>query len=148
MSDEDGDGDTIRWRLHLRASPEEVYWMIATAEGRQRFWAESARDVRGRVLFEFPNGANLHAEVLAFERPKRYALRYFEGSSVEFRLDPDGDGGTLLTLTESGISGDSAAHNRPGWVSVLMSLKAAVDHGVDLRNHDPRYTWDEAFVDN
>jgi len=35
-----------------------------------------------------------------------------------------------------------------GWVSVLMALKAAVDHGVDLRNHDPQRTWDQGYADN
>lgn len=31
----------------------------------------------------------------------------------------------------------------PVGLSVLMALRAAVDHGIDLRNHDPRYSWDE-----
>jgi hypothetical protein len=35
-----------------------------------------------------------------------------------------------------------------GWVSVLLALKAAVDFGVDLRNHDPERTWSTGFVDN
>jgi hypothetical protein len=36
----------------------------------------------------------------------------------------------------------------PGWVSVLMALKAYVDHGVDLRNHDAARTWDQGYCDN
>ena len=35
-----------------------------------------------------------------------------------------------------------------GWGSVLMALKAAVDHAVDLRNHDPERTWDQGYFDN
>jgi hypothetical protein len=30
---------------------------------------------------------------------------------------------------------------------VLLALKAAVDHGIDLRNHDPRRTWDRGYAD-
>lgn len=35
-----------------------------------------------------------------------------------------------------------------GWVSVLMAMKAAVDHGVDLRNHDESRTWGDGYADN
>ena len=35
-----------------------------------------------------------------------------------------------------------------GWVSVLMAMKAAVDHGVDLRNHDPARSWSDGYADN
>jgi hypothetical protein len=35
-----------------------------------------------------------------------------------------------------------------GWVSGLLALKAAVDFGVDLRNHDPQRTWDAGFAEN
>lgn len=34
----------------------------------------------------------------------------------------------------------------PGWVSLLMSMKAAVDFGVDLRNHDPERAWEQGFA--
>ena len=36
----------------------------------------------------------------------------------------------------------------PGWLNVLFPLKAAVDFGIDLRNHDPRRTWDQRYVDH
>jgi len=32
----------IRWRLHLKSPPHIVYPIVATDEGRARFWAESA----------------------------------------------------------------------------------------------------------
>ena len=35
-----------------------------------------------------------------------------------------------------------------GWVKVLMSPKAAVDFGVDLRNHDLDRTWDDGFLND
>jgi hypothetical protein len=35
-----------------------------------------------------------------------------------------------------------------GWVSVLLALKAAADHGVDLRNHDAARTWSQGYCDN
>lgn len=148
MSASAQDSGVVVWRVRLKSPPEAVFRLLSTAEGRQAFWAESALEVRGRVLFEFPSGASLDAEVLASEPPDRFALRYFGGSRVEFRLASDGARGTLVTLHESGLSASGLAENLPGWVSVLLNLKAVADHGVDLRNHDPRYTWDEGFVDN
>jgi hypothetical protein len=35
-----------------------------------------------------------------------------------------------------------------GWVSVLLALKAAVDFGVDLRNHDPQRSWEHGYAEN
>lgn len=35
-----------------------------------------------------------------------------------------------------------------GWVSVLMAMKAAVDFGIDLRNHDSDMAWAQGFADN
>jgi hypothetical protein len=32
--------------------------------------------------------------------------------------------------------------------SVLLALKAAVDFGVELRNHDLNRTWDQGYGDN
>jgi hypothetical protein len=29
-----------------------------------------------------------------------------------------------------------------------MAMKAAVDHGVDLRNHDPSRSWVTGYADN
>jgi hypothetical protein len=66
---------------------------------------------------------------------------------VEFDLTPDGRGGTDLSLTESGVSEMEVMENLPGWVRVLMSLKAAVDFGVDLRNREPERQWEQGYVD-
>ena len=57
-------------------------------------------------------------------------------------------GGTDLLLTETGTPPAERAESLAGWVSVLMALKAAVDHGVDLRNHDARRSWAQGYVEN
>ncbi len=36
----------------------------------------------------------------------------------------------------------------PGWISVLLALKAAADFSIDIRNHDARRTWDQGYCDN
>jgi uncharacterized protein YndB with AHSA1/START domain len=143
----DADGRTIRWKVHLRAPPNRVHQILATAEGRERFWAATAAERDGTIVFRFANGQVVGSRILESAPPRRFALTYFGGSLVEFDLAPDGRGGTDLSLTESGVSEMEVMENLPGWVSVLMSLKAAVDFGVDLRNRDPERQWAQGYVD-
>ncbi len=35
-----------------------------------------------------------------------------------------------------------------GWVSVLMAHKAAVNFGVDLRNHNDARAWEQGYANN
>ena len=135
--------DPARWRLHLAAPPHSVHALLATSDGRARFWAESAVERSGVIAFRFPNGEAHEAGILASEAPALFELDYF-GAAARFELADDGAGGTDLTLEHS----DEHPDTRPGWVSVLLALKAAADFGVDLRNHDPARSWDQGFVDN
>lgn len=138
----------IEWRLHLAVPPSKVYAMLATDEGRARFWAESAVETDGAIDFRFPNGLTWRGKVIENTPPRRFAVEYFGGSVATFELNEDGANGTDLTLTDAGVSEDDKTEVIAGWVSVLMALKAAVEFSIDLRNHDPRRTWDRGFVEN
>jgi uncharacterized protein YndB with AHSA1/START domain len=138
----------IKWRLHLTSPPSAVYDMLATNEGRSRFWAESAVEADGKIHFKFPNGQSWSGRLIEQVAPQRFAIEYISGSVATFELSDDGRGGTDLTLTDEGIAVIDRAEVLAGWVSVLLALKAAVDFGVDLRNHDVERTWDADFVDN
>jgi uncharacterized protein YndB with AHSA1/START domain len=138
----------VEWRLHLAASPEAVYDALATASGRAAFWAESAEETDGVVTFMFPNDVTWSGRVVQADRPSTYAVEYFGGSVARFILEPDGAGGTDLALRDEGVADADLDETRAGWVSVLLNLKACVDHGVDLRNHDRTRTWDQGFAEN
>jgi hypothetical protein len=142
------DRTRVSWRVHLCAAPSTVYELIATSSGRTRFWAESAEEHDGVIEFRFSSGAIWRGRVLEQVPPRRYAVEYFGGSRVQFDFAGDNAGGTDLVLTESGILPGEWAESHAGWVSVLLTLKAAVDFGVDLRNHDPARSWDTGYVDN
>jgi hypothetical protein len=124
-----------------------VYQVLGTPEGRRRFWAESAEEQEGAIEFIFADGTMLRSRILAADPPGEYRLTYFNESVVTFLLMDDEAGGTDLVLTEEGLGEDDWKENLPGWVSVLLHLKAAVDHGVDLRSHDPGRTWQRGYVD-
>lgn len=135
----------IIWRLHLTSSPERVFQFLDTAEGRAAFWAEEAVEEAGTIRFHFLNNLLEHSPILERDPPRRFAVRYF-GAETIFDLAPDGRGGCDLTLTAKGVSADGWHEFNAGWVSVLMVMKAVVDHGVDLRTHDPNRSWWQRYV--
>lgn len=51
------DLNLICWKLHLKSSPEVVYRILSTDDGRASFWAESAAEQDGVIHFVFPNQA-------------------------------------------------------------------------------------------
>ncbi|MFX0063911.1 MAG: SRPBCC domain-containing protein [Candidatus Hermodarchaeota archaeon] len=142
------DPNVILWRLRLRSSPSAVFSMISTDEGRTRFWAESTRELDGKIHFIFPNGFEWDSKILKKTPPHEFSLEYIDGSVTTFQLQSDGNGGTNLILMDIGVPEAHRAEVIAGWISVLMNLKAAVDFSVDLRNHDPNRTWDQGYVDN
>jgi uncharacterized protein YndB with AHSA1/START domain len=142
------DTTTIRWKLHLRSSPEAVYRLLATDEGCARFWAESTADDGRTVEFRFPGGEQWRGTILEHRPPHRFTIIYYGGSRATFALADDGEGGTDLTLTDEGVPPADHVEVIAGWVSVLLALKATADFDVDLRNHDPRRIWGAGYVDN
>jgi hypothetical protein len=142
------DMSIIRWKLHLKSSPQVVYDKLSTNEGRASFWAESAVEQDGVIQFVFPNQAEWQGKVLENKPPYMFKVEYYGGSITTFELVPDGSGGTDLILTDQGVPEEDRTEVIAGWVSVLMALKASVDFGIDLRNHDPQRTWNECYVEN
>jgi hypothetical protein len=140
--------EIIRWRLHLRSSLVRVYEMLSTDYGRARFWAESALEKDGVIHFIFPNGQRWQARIVGNIAPTLFAIEYIGNSIAQFEMTDDGKGGTLLTLTDSGVAAEERTEVIAGWVSVLLALKAAADFNIDLCNHDPNMMWDHGFAEN
>jgi len=142
---------TLEWRLHLASPPAKVHAMLSTAEGRAKFWAESAKVVgeyEDGIEFRFSNGDTLPSRVIENSPPHSFAVTYWAENKLTFTLEDDGRGGTELTMREFDVPKDSADRHELRWISVLLALKAAVDFDVDLRNHDVDRTMDRGFVDN
>jgi uncharacterized protein YndB with AHSA1/START domain len=136
----------VRWRVHLASPPAAVWELLATDKGRARFWAESTSERDGAIEFVFPNGERYEGQVIAADASRRFEVDYF-GTPARFSLEPDGAGGTELTLVHD-VEPEWHAEVNAGWVSVLMALKAVSDYGVDLRNHDAERTWWQGYCDN
>lgn len=140
-------GPPIEWRLHLQSPPEEVFRAVTSTEGQMTFWAEYAKRSGNEIDFVFPDGAREQCAVLETSIPRRFVMKYF-GSTTSFELADDGAGGTDLSLRATDVPMHERSEVAAGWVSVLLALKASVDYGVDVRNHDPARTWAQGYVDN
>lgn len=138
---------TIRWKVHFRSSPETVFDALATDAGRARFWAEAAPEVDGVITFHILNYEPFSGRILLRREPEIFKLEYY-GTVVEFSLSGDGRGGTDLSLLATEVDESIRMEMVAGWVSVLMAMKAAVDHNIDLRNHDELRAWGTGFLDN
>jgi uncharacterized protein YndB with AHSA1/START domain len=142
------DPNVIQWKLHLKSSPARVYEFLATDQGRAAFWAESAVENDGAIDFVFPNGWTWRGKILERVPNEKYVVEYFGNSLTTFELCDDGQGGTDLFLSDANVPMQDRNEVIAGWVSVLMQLKASVDFGVDLRNHDSLRTWDQGYAEN
>ncbi|UJH68631.1 SRPBCC domain-containing protein [Allomuricauda sp. SCSIO 65647] len=138
---------TIRWKLCLKSKPSKVFSYLTSTEGIEKFWAEKAEKKDGHIQFSFPNKQVYKSKILNQEANKNFRIEYFN-SIVDFNLSENELGGTLMELVNSNVELEDYHANYAGWVSVLMTLKAAVDFEVDLRNHDSQKTWDDGYMDN
>ena len=138
---------TLTWKLRLKSAPKAVFDLLTTAEGRKKFWAEKAIAENGIIHFIFPNGQTYNSHIIREIPDKEFYLDYF-GSLVKFLLTRGENGGTDLTLINENVPESDFAEVNAGWVSVLMNLKAVADFQHDLRNHDPKRTWDQGYADN
>jgi uncharacterized protein YndB with AHSA1/START domain len=123
--------DVAQWKAHFNSAPSEVYRALSTADGRSRFWATSAHETGGVIQFVLSDGRADETNVVRAVHDQLYELHYF-GRTLTFTLTPDDAGGTDLTLACDAAPNEYDADH----VSLLLRLKAFVDHGVDLRNHD------------
>ncbi len=138
---------SITWKLHLKASSEQVFDLLSSPEGMMKFWVEKASQKNDQIHFTFPNGQTYTARILKFLPGKEFHLIYFD-TVVKFYLKPLEKQGTDLILLNEQIPEDDLLEVHAGWVSVLMNLKAVADFDSDLRNHNSDKTWDQGYVNN
>jgi len=92
------DKKLIVWRVHLRSTPDIVYKMLSTDEGRAKFWASKSAEKNEIVEFTFPDGLKLSSRIIDNQPSSRFVVEYFGGSIVTVELENDRRGGTDLTL--------------------------------------------------
>jgi hypothetical protein len=135
----------VVWKVSLSAAPAAVWRLLDTDAGRERHWALRSETTEAGFRLRFPGSIEGEVKVLEREPERRLRFVYF-GCECELVLTRDGDG-TILTAIDHGTDPEDWADRHAGWVSWLLILKAAADHGLDLRNHHPDRHWFEGFAD-
>ncbi|MFI5693984.1 hypothetical protein ACIA58_19210 [Kribbella sp. NPDC051586] len=126
-------------KVYCASGPSDVYRAVSTSLGRERFWATSAPESGGVISFVLADGRTGESRIEQALQDEFYRLRYF-GRTLTFTLAAGDTGGTELTL------GSDDPADGAEIVSLLLRLKASVDFGVDLRNHDTTRT--TAYADS
>lgn len=138
----------INWKVHFSSPIEKVYEALTTDKGRKQFWAENTIEKNGYIEFSILNYPKYKSKILKKNGKDVFQIEYF-GTIVMFRLfTTQDDFGTDLFLTAQTDNEDVKNEMTSGWVSVLLAMKAAVDFGVDLRNHNPDRVWENGYLDN
>lgn len=142
----DRPGGPIRWRMHIAVAPEKVYAALNSDDGRAAFWAESAPEINGHIEFTFINDYEYKSRILRREAPVLFEIEYF-GGVARFEITADGSGGSDLLLSHDNMGDDAWNEVHAGWLNVLFPMKAWLLHGIDLRNHDPKRSWNQGYAD-
>ena len=141
------DPDGITWRVHFQSPSDVVYEYLASPEKRRLYWAESAEEHDGVIHYRFLNGVEDRGRILEKDPGRFFKVEYF-GSDVSFELSSCESNGCDMTVTCEHVDASERWEIVAGWVSWLLTMKAAVDFGIDLRNHDTERTWNDGFADN
>ena len=104
----------VVWRLHLSTAPAEVWPLLATDAGRQRFWAERSHQAGDSFELRFPNGVRVTCVVHEATAPRRLVVSYFDGSRLAFSSSRTGQRNIWWTqpdLTRPVALTSGAAHD-------------------------------------
>ena len=158
-----GTGTTRDWlgftqAIHVEASPERIFALLATCTGLERWFiaradagCEPSRfvPVGGRVALTWRGlGGTEMTEVngvLACEPAQRVRFGWYEDKGwVEFRVTARDGGGSTVELeqrmqpsADRSLVEQAYVGCREGWAFYLANLKSVAEGGLDLRERQP-----------
>lgn len=136
---------TVRARV---ARPvEEVFEAVVDPARLTSYFTKTASGALApgaHVTWTWEGGQSESLDVDEFELHRRIVFRWRayrvpEITRVEIAFEPDGNARTLVRVTESGWQPDqegldSAFEHCAGWQHMLLSLRARLVFGIDLRS--------------
>jgi uncharacterized protein YndB with AHSA1/START domain len=106
----------------------------------------------GRLYFEWVAGDKWESEVLAVRKNQLFAFLFGDkGETVEVKFRKLGRK-CICELHQYNIKTDPKSRyvmhrdTLQGWTFFLTNLKSWLEHGIDLRSHDPGRSYREGYI--
>ena len=142
------------FRIHIRATPDEVWQAITDPEFTRQYFHrtafESTLEPGGGMRYVLPDGADaVVGEIEEVEAPRRLVMTWRAlydpamaeepPSRVEWHLDHGGDGVTRVTTIHRDLafSPATSASVGEGWKWILDSMKSLLETGTALPAAEP-----------
>jgi uncharacterized protein YndB with AHSA1/START domain len=138
----------IEQNIHIAATPQKVYNGIILPEQMSNYFISESTGVmkEGETLtWKFPEfDLTFPVRIGKMEENKYISFRWddFDGTEtlVEIRITEKKPGLSFIEITESGREDNEAGitwlgRNSGGWGNFLASLKAWLEHGINLRKN-------------
>ena len=108
----------------------------------------------GRLFFAWLGGDKMEAKVLGIRKPSLFHFPFGrKGEQVAVKIAKI-RGGSLVTLHQFGMkTGARDKVNmhmgcKEGWTFFLTNLKSFLEHGIDLRSHDPGKSYRQSYINS
>ncbi len=135
----------VETQLRMAKGAHEVFEAIVDPAKMSRYFISSGsgRLDTGAVLTWAWDDYGARAQVTPLQTEPDRSISFSWAASgieaqVDFRLEPDGPGATIVRVSEAGWPADAQGIARcveqtQGWMHMLCCMKAYLEHGIDLR---------------
>ncbi len=144
-------------RIAIKASPAKLFRAWTHAKTVSAWFTEKTEMVPktgGRVYFEWAAGDKFETNFISVVKNRRIIFPFgTKGEEVEVKFRKDGRG-SICELHQYNMPTSPKSkwemHRGclQGWTFFLANLKAYLEHGVDLRGHDPKKSYRQDYINS
>ncbi len=144
-------------RIAIDASPKKVFQAWTDDNIVPRWFtvkAEMEPKKKGGIYWEWLGGDKLETKTIDYVRNKKFVFPFgSKGEQVAITIVPDGNG-SICELRQTKMKTDPKSRInmhmgcKQGWTFFLTNLKSYLEHGVDLRSHDPNRCYKRNYINS
>ncbi|MBU0983041.1 MAG: SRPBCC domain-containing protein [candidate division Zixibacteria bacterium] len=144
-------------RIAIKASPARVFRAWTDDKLVSRWFTEKTviePKKNGRIYFEWTAGDTFETTVTSIVKNRKFVFPFdAEGTMVEVKFKKDGRGCVCELRQYNMKTSPEMKWNMhrgciTGWTFFMTNLKAYLEHGIDLRGHDPKKSYKQNYVNS